>query len=78
MGRKYLLPVSWWRTTFQPSAPCISTGLLAFRQRIGEPGAELILQERIRINNPPKDNNDGDIVSIDTTVQEKYNLSNKR
>ena len=56
---------------FQPSAPCVPTELVAFRQRIGEPGAELILQESIRINNPPKDDSDGDIVSIDTTVQEK-------
>jgi IS5 family transposase len=56
---------------FQASAPCVPTELVAFRQRIGEPGVELILQESIRINNPPKDNNDGDIVSIDTTVQEK-------
>ena len=47
------------------------TELVAFRQRIGEPGVELILQESIRVNNPSKDNNDGDVVSIDTTVQEK-------
>ena len=56
---------------FQPSAPCVPTELVAFRQRIGEPGVELILQESIRITNPPGDNNDSDIVSIDTTVQEK-------
>ena len=29
------------------------------------------MPESIRINNPPNDNNDDDIVSIDTTVQEK-------
>ena len=56
---------------FQPSTPCVPIELVAFRQRIGEPGVELILQESIRINKPPKDNNTGDIVSIDTTVQEK-------
>ncbi|WP_301922453.1 transposase [Ferruginibacter sp.] len=47
---------------FQPSIPCVPTELVAFRQRIGEPGVELILQESIRINKAPKDNNDSDIV----------------
>lgn len=45
--------------------------MIAFRQRIGEPGVELILQESIRVNKPPKDNDEGELVSIDTTVQEK-------
>ena len=35
---------------FQPNIPCVPTELIAFRQRIGEPGVELILQESIRIN----------------------------
>lgn len=56
---------------FQPSIPCVPTELVAFRQRIGEPGVELILQESIRINKPPKDNDKAELVSIDTTVQEK-------
>jgi hypothetical protein len=50
----------------------VSTELVAFRQRIGEPEVELILQESVRINHPPKDNKNGNIVSIDTTVNEKY------
>ncbi len=45
--------------------------LVAFRQRIGEEGVELILQESIRVNDPPKDENAGRVVSVDTTVQEK-------
>ena len=53
---------------FQPNIPCVPTELIAFRQRIGEPGVELILQESIRINEPPEDSN---LVSVDTTVQEK-------
>ena len=40
---------------FQPSVPCVPTELAAFRQRIGEPGVELILQESIRINKAPKE-----------------------
>ena len=35
---------------FQPNIPCVPTELIAFRQRIGEPGVELILQASIRIN----------------------------
>jgi transposase, IS5 family len=53
---------------FQPNKPCVPTELVAFRLRIGEPGVELILQESIRINEPPEDSN---LVSVDTTVQEK-------
>ena len=56
---------------FQPKIPCVPTELVAFRNRIGEPGLELILQESIRVNDPPKDNNEGIVVSVDTTVQEK-------
>ena len=56
---------------FQPKIPCVPTELIAFRKRIGEPGVELILQESIRVNDAPKDNNEGIVVSVDTTVQEK-------
>jgi len=56
---------------FQPTVPCVATELVAFRQRIGEAGVELILKESIRVNEPP-DKNDGiTVVSLDTTVQEK-------
>jgi len=55
---------------FQPSIPCVPTELVAFRQRIGEPGMELILKESIRVNDPP-DTEGGAVVSVDTTVQEK-------
>ena len=56
---------------FQPNIPCVPTELVAFRQRIGEPGVELILQESIRVNEPPDDMNSGLVISVDTTVQEK-------
>jgi len=56
---------------FQSNIPCVPTELVAFRQRIGEPGVELILQESIRVNEPPDDINTGIVVSVDTTVQEK-------
>lgn len=56
---------------FQPNIPCVPTELVAFRLRIGEPGVELILQESIRVNDPPKDGDDAIVVSVDTTVQEK-------
>ena len=56
---------------FQPKIPCVPTELVAFRQRIGEPGVELILQESIRVNEPPDKNDEGIVVSVDTTVQEK-------
>ena len=54
---------------FQPNIPCVPTELVAFRQRIGEPGVELILKESIRVNEPPSDG--GIVVSVDSTVQEK-------
>lgn len=56
---------------FQPNIPCVPTELVAFRLRIGEPGVELILQESIRVNDPPANDNDRMVVSVDTTVQEK-------
>lgn len=55
---------------FQPGIPCVPTELVAFRQRIGEAGMELILKESIRINEPPDDAGNA-VVSVDTTVQEK-------
>ena len=53
---------------FQAKIPCVPTELIAFRQRIGEAGVELILKESIRINGKDgkKDN-----LSGDTTVHEK-------
>lgn len=55
---------------FQPTIPCVPTELVAFRQRIGEAGVELILKESIRVNEPPDDGL-ASVVSVDTTVQEK-------
>lgn len=55
---------------FQPAIPCVPTELVAFRQRIGEAGVELILKESIRVNEPPDDGSAA-VVSVDTTVQEK-------
>lgn len=57
---------------FQPKPPCVPTELIAFRQRIGEAGVELILKESIRVNKSDKDKeDDNSVVSLDTTVQEK-------
>jgi transposase, IS5 family len=56
---------------FQPNIPCVPTELVAFRQRIGEEGVELILKESIRVNEPPDNNELGIVVSVDSTVQEK-------
>lgn len=57
---------------FRPEIPCVPTELVAFRYRVGETGIELILKESIRVNQPPHDDDDvGNVVSIDTTVQEK-------
>lgn len=56
---------------FRPSIPCVATELVAFRHRIGESGMELILQESIQINKPPQNGDMGDVISVDTTVQEK-------
>jgi transposase, IS5 family len=53
---------------FASKEPCVSTELVEFRKRIGEEGVELILKESIRING--KDGKK-DILSADTTVQEK-------
>ena len=56
---------------FQPRVPCVPTELVVFRQRIGEPGVELILKESIRVNDPPDDDKSAVVLSADTTVQEK-------
>jgi transposase, IS5 family len=56
---------------FQPAIPCVPTELVAFRQRIGEAGMELILKESIRINKDQDDKGNDAVVSVDTTVQEK-------
>jgi IS5 family transposase len=56
---------------FRPNIPCVPTELVAFRQRIGEAGVELILKESIRINKSDDDFTEGIVVSVDTTVQEK-------
>ena len=49
-------------------APCSSTELVEFRKRIGTEGAELILQESIRVNSDHDKDSTG---FIDSTVQEK-------
>lgn len=53
---------------FASKEPCVPTELVEFRKRIGEAGVELIFKESIRING--KDGQK-DILSADTTVQEK-------
>src|SRR5207249_2266396 len=53
---------------FASKEPCVATELVEFRKRIGEEGVELIFKESIRING--KDGQK-DILSADTTVQEK-------
>lgn len=53
---------------FTPKIPCSATELVEFRKRIGVEGVELIFKESIRVNG--KDSDD-DILSADTTVQEK-------
>lgn len=56
---------------FTPSAPCASSELVHFRNRIGERGVELIFQESIRVNNKDDDKSHHDTAFIDSTVQEK-------
>ena len=56
---------------FVPGAPCASSELVHFRNRIGEKGIELIFQESIRINNEEDDDLHHDVAFIDSTVQEK-------
>ena len=49
-------------------APCSATELVEFRKRIGTEGAELILQESIRVNSDHDKDSTG---FIDSSVQEK-------
>lgn len=56
---------------YRPSAPCSSTELVAFRKRIGEEGMSLLLKESIELNRTNEDDNFGETISLDTTVQEK-------
>ena len=56
---------------FTPAAPCASSELVHFRNRIGEKGIELIFQESIRVNNEDDDEHHHDTAFIDSTVQEK-------
>ena len=56
---------------FTPGAPCASSELVHFRNRIGEKGIELIFQESIRVNNEDDDEHHHDTAFIDSTVQEK-------
>lgn len=56
---------------FVPGAPCASSELVHFRNRIGENGIELIFQESIRVNNEEDDDRHHDVAFIDSTVQEK-------
>ena len=56
---------------FTPYAPCASSELVHFRNRIGEKGIELIFQESIRVNNEDDDDHHHDTAFIDSTVQEK-------
>ena len=56
---------------FIPNAPCASSELVHFRNRIGEKGVELIFQESIRVNNEDDDGHHHDTAFIDSTVQEK-------
>ena len=56
---------------FRAGPPCVATELVAFRHRIGQAGMEVILKESIRINKPADDENMGNEISVDTTVQEK-------
>jgi len=53
---------------FVPKVPCSSTELVEFRKRIGTEGIEEIFKESIYVND--KDAGD-DILTVDTTVQEK-------
>lgn len=53
---------------FVSSAPCASSELVHFRNRIGESGMELIFKESISING---DDGDEPHVNVDTTVQSK-------
>ena len=53
---------------FQPKIPCVPTELVAFRQRIGEPGVELILQESIWVIEQPRISNSGMVKTVNRNV----------
>lgn len=53
---------------FTYKTPCEASELVHFRKRIGSSGMELILGESIRINGK---GGDGNVLSADTTVQDK-------
>jgi transposase, IS5 family len=57
---------------FKCKEPCVPTDLVSFRDRIGEPGLELIFKESVKINDDitPMDK-DNLVISVDTTIQEK-------
>ena len=61
-------------TEFVTGAPCDSSELVYFRQRVGEAGMELIFKESIRVNG--SDAKEEHVVA-DTTVQEK-NIGTRR
>lgn len=44
---------------------------MAFRKRVGEEGMTPILKESIQLNRTKDDDNFGETISLDTTVQEK-------
>lgn len=54
MERKQLFYILQWRAIFQLKISCVPTELVAFQNRIGGPGLELILQESIRVNDSQK------------------------
>lgn len=56
---------------FMPAAPCASSELVHFRDRIGNGGIELVFQESVRVNNEDDGGNHHNVAFIDSTVQEK-------
>lgn len=55
---------------FVTEQPCNASELVHFRKRIGEEGAQLILEESIRVNDD-HDKESGGTIYVDSTVQEK-------
>ena len=53
---------------FERTPPCSSTGLVHFRQRIGQAGVQMIFAESVRLHGRPAEESE---VHIDSTVQEK-------
>lgn len=54
---------------FQLAAPCASSELVLFSNRIGEKGIEFIFQESIHLNSENDDSNHHETTFIDSTVQ---------